>query len=93
MFSAISNHYTYRSKYKPILKNKMTTKNRDKSTFWWKNIHADSDFSGGKHATRDEMKTNFINAGFSNIEIIDIANPKKIDNPYMWGHVMTVSKK
>ncbi len=93
MFAAISNHYKYRSKYTSALKNKLTTKNRDKSSFWWENMHADSDFSGGKHASRDEMKTNLSNAGFSETEIFQIANSKKIDNPYLWGHVMTISIK
>ena len=93
MFSAISKYYIYRSKYTPALKNKMTTKNRDKSSYWWENMHNDSDFSGGKHATREEMEMNFISAGFNETEILDIANPKRIDNPHLWGHVMTISIK
>ena len=93
MFQSIYNYYNYRSKYTPALKNKMTTKNRDKSSFWWNNMHADSDFSGGKHATRGEMKDNIEKAGFSENQIIDIADPKKIDDPYLWGHVFIIAKK
>ena len=93
MFTSISNYYEYRSKYTPALKNKMSTKNRDKSSYWWENMHADNDFSGGKHATREEMEINLINAGFNETKMMNIANPKKIDNPYLWGHVMTISTK
>ncbi len=93
LFNSIFNYYTYRSKYTPALKNKMTTKKRDSPNFWWENMHANHDFSGGKHATREEMKKNLINAGFNDNLFIDIADPKKISNPYLWGHVMIVSSK
>lgn len=93
LFNSISNYYNYRIKYTPALKNKMTTKKRDSSNYWWENMHNDNDFSGGKHATREEMKKNLSKAGFNENLFIDIADPKKIDNPYIWGHVMIVSNK
>ena len=71
----------------------MSTKGRNKPEYWWKIMHDDLDWHGGKHPSREEIRNNLISSGFSNIEVIDIADSEIIDDPSKWGNVFIQAEK